>query len=388
MLLSPIFLALGAVATSVLNAAGRFAASAIAPIVYNLAIIGAALILAPTSGSTGSRSASSPGRSAHLLVQIRPLGPARVPLRAADRPLRRRRRGEALALMAPRAIGLGVTQITFVVMTALASRSGAGAVTAFNVAFSLLQIPLGVIGVPLGHRRLAVALARAAVGRTGALRGPLPGPSGCSSFVMLPITALGIVLRVRLVELLFGYGRFDQAASTHRADTLPRSCRADRPRAIAVLARAFYARQDTRRRSSPRSLRSRQPPWSRIARRTARAAGDRPRDRGRRLERGDPPRDPAGPVAAAIRAPPDPVVGRADADRRDRRIAGRGRRRGRPDAGPGRRPRRGFGLVIRMTIVSIVWLLTSAGLASVLRITELPAIIALMLDIVRRPRGA
>ena len=53
MLLSPIFLALGAVATSVLNANGRFAAAAIAPITYNLAIIGAALILAPTYGVAG-----------------------------------------------------------------------------------------------------------------------------------------------------------------------------------------------------------------------------------------------------------------------------------------------------------------------------------------------
>ena len=53
MLLSPIFLAMGAVATSVLNAGGRFAASAVAPIVYNLAIIGGALILAPTLGVEG-----------------------------------------------------------------------------------------------------------------------------------------------------------------------------------------------------------------------------------------------------------------------------------------------------------------------------------------------
>ena len=53
MLLSPIFLALGAVATSVLNSSGRFAAAAVAPIVYNLAIIGAALILGRSLGVTG-----------------------------------------------------------------------------------------------------------------------------------------------------------------------------------------------------------------------------------------------------------------------------------------------------------------------------------------------
>ena len=41
MLASPILLGLGAVATSVLNAEGRFAAAAVAPVLYNLAIIGA-----------------------------------------------------------------------------------------------------------------------------------------------------------------------------------------------------------------------------------------------------------------------------------------------------------------------------------------------------------
>jgi hypothetical protein len=41
-----------------------------------------------------------------------------------------------------------------------------------------------------------------------------------------------------------------------------------------------------------------------------------------------------------------------------------------------------------MTVVGVVWLLTSAGLSLALRITELPAIIALMVDLLRRPRGA
>ena len=52
--------------------------------------------------------------------------------------------------MVPRAVGLGAGQITFVVVTSLATTLGVGAVTAFTVAFTLLQIPIGVIGVPLG----------------------------------------------------------------------------------------------------------------------------------------------------------------------------------------------------------------------------------------------
>ena len=100
MLLSPIFLAMGAVATSVLNAGGRFAASAIAPVVYNLAIIGGALILGPSLGVEGLALSVVLGSLGHLLVQVRPL--ARMGFRYTPRidagdPQARK----ALVLMAP-----------------------------------------------------------------------------------------------------------------------------------------------------------------------------------------------------------------------------------------------------------------------------------------------
>ena len=92
MLLSPIFLAMGAVATSVLNAGGRFAAAAIAPIVYNLAIIGGALILGPSLGVEGLAISVVAGSLGHLLVQLRPLARLGFRYDAADRRRRTRRR--------------------------------------------------------------------------------------------------------------------------------------------------------------------------------------------------------------------------------------------------------------------------------------------------------
>jgi hypothetical protein len=47
-----------------------------------------------------------------------------------------------------------------------------------------------------------------------------------------------------------------------------------------------------------------------------------------------------------------------------------------------------IGLVMRIAIVGVVWLLTSAAVALVLRIGELSSIIGLMLDLIRRPRRA
>ena len=70
--------------------------------------------------------------------------------------------------MAPRAIGLGATQITFIVVTALATTVGVGALADFNFAFALLQIPLGIIGVPLGIVVLP-SLSRERSGRRGGI---------------------------------------------------------------------------------------------------------------------------------------------------------------------------------------------------------------------------
>ena len=126
MLLSPIFLALGSVATSVLNARGRFVASSCAPIVYNLAIIAGALFLAPLDGGgwgcrRGRRRQRAPPRD-----------PAAVAVR--DRRFRYHPRIDladpeartTILLLVPRAIGLGGAQLQLLAATTIASSLAAG----------------------------------------------------------------------------------------------------------------------------------------------------------------------------------------------------------------------------------------------------------------------
>jgi putative peptidoglycan lipid II flippase len=246
MLLSPIFLALGSVATSLLNARNRFAASVLAPIVYNLAIIVGTIFLSGPFGVTGLAIAVVLGSVGHLLIQLPAvigLGYRHVPRIDFGDPQAR----QALLLMAPRAIGLGVTQITFVVVTAIASTFGDGGISAFQLAFVVLQIPLGVIGVPLGVVVLPALSRDAAVGRTDEFAGLVSRALRLLLFVMVPIAGLGIVLADAVVEVLFGGGRTDSRtldliSVTLRTFLLGLAAHA----MIAVLARAFYANQDTR----------------------------------------------------------------------------------------------------------------------------------------------
>jgi putative peptidoglycan lipid II flippase len=246
MVLSPVFLALGSMASSVLNARGRFTASVIAPITYNLAMIAGAVLLYPILGIAGLAVGVVAGSVCHLLVQLRPLaleGFAYTPRIAAADPAAR----QTLRLMAPRAFGLGAVQVTLVVLTMQASTMAEGSVAALNIAFTLLQIPLGVISMSLGVVVLPTLSRELAKGATGEFVYLVSRSLRLLLWVMLPIAGFGMVLRYQVVELLFGYGQFDAAATQMTGDTLlfflvGLAAHAE----IAVLARAFYADKDTR----------------------------------------------------------------------------------------------------------------------------------------------
>ena len=246
MVLSPLFLGAGAVATSVLQGNGRFVAAAVAPLVYNLAIIGAAVSLAPTLGVTGLAIGVVAGALGHVIVQVPALRRQGSWIRL-EADLRDDAARNTLRLLAPRAIGLGAVQVVFVVVTAIAAGLGAGAITAFNFAFALLQIPIGVIGVPLGIVLLPSLAREAATGGDEVFRRVLVRALGLLAFVMVPITGMGVVLAGDVVTLLFGHGgtareTLDLTAATLAVFMLGLVGHA----MIAVLARAFYAIQDTR----------------------------------------------------------------------------------------------------------------------------------------------
>ena len=245
MVLAPLFLAAGAVATSVLNARGRFGAAAMAPLAYNLGIIGGALFLVPVFGVAGLAIGVVLGAAGHLLVQVptmRRIGARIRPRMDLGDPQARR----TLVLMAPRALGLGATQIVFLVMTSLASALPTGSISIFNFAFAILQIPIGVIGVPLGVVLLPSLSRQAATGGMDAFRHLLVRGLSTLGYVMIAITGLGIALSHDVVQLLFGFVGVGQTALDETGTTLAIFLVGLTAHSlIAVLARAFYALQDT-----------------------------------------------------------------------------------------------------------------------------------------------
>jgi putative peptidoglycan lipid II flippase len=233
------------VASSTLNVRGRFAAAAIAPSLYNVSIIAGAVLLGPVLGVEGLAVGVVVGSLVHLAVQIRPLVSERFHL-SLRIDLRDPAVRQILLLMVPRAIGLGANQIVFLVATMLASGVGQGAVTDYNVAMTLMLIPLGTISFPLALVLLPTLSRAVASGSTKEFGRLVLGSMRLIAWIMLFITAIGIVLRRQGVTLLFGSG-LDEQAIALTAETLAFMLLGLAGHSLVIiLSRAFYSGKDTR----------------------------------------------------------------------------------------------------------------------------------------------
>lgn len=246
MLLSPVFIGMGAVVSGILNSYERFAVPALAPLVYNVAIIVAAIVLAPLMGVEGLAVGVVVGSLLHLLIQLPQLG--RVGQRY-DLTIGLRHPGvrQVAWLMGPRMLGLAAGQLNFIVSTILASGLPEGSVTAYNYAFQLSQIPVGVLGVSVAVALFPGLSRAAALGRVGEIRRQVAGSLRILVFLAAPLTAIMIVLAQPLAAVFFQYGLFSERSTELTARALAYFAIGLVGHIVVhVLTRAFYAMQDTR----------------------------------------------------------------------------------------------------------------------------------------------
>jgi putative peptidoglycan lipid II flippase len=246
MLVSPVLIGMGAVVSGLLNSYQQFTIPSLAPLAYNLVIIAAAIVLAPIMGIEGLAIGVVIGSLAHLAIQLP--GLARVGHRYQlwidlSHPGVRK----VARLMGPRLLGLASGQLNFIVSTALASGLIAGSLTVYNYAFQLSQLPVGIIGVSVAIALFPTMSRDAALGRVAEIRRQVAGAVRVLIFVAAPLMAVMIVLREPVASVFYQYGLFSQVASERTASALAWFAVGLMGHIVVhVLARAFYAMQDTR----------------------------------------------------------------------------------------------------------------------------------------------
>jgi putative peptidoglycan lipid II flippase len=246
MLASPVLAGVSGIIMGVLNSRGHFLAPAVAPVVYNLGIIGGAIFLAPSQGVRGLAIGVAIGAALHLLVQLPALWQTR-PRYSLTLGLDLSGTREVGRLMLPRVLGLAAMQLNYLVNTILASTLRAGSLAALTFAWQLTTLPWGVFAMSISTVSFPSLSASAARGELAGLKSTLSSALRTIIYLTGPAGVGLFVLREPLVALLFQRGEFTAESTLSVAWAL--AFYAPGLLALAVteiVTRAFYALHDTR----------------------------------------------------------------------------------------------------------------------------------------------
>ena len=144
--------------------------------------------------------------------------------------------------MGPATIAASAVQVNVAVNSGFASSLGNGPITWLNIAFRLMQLPLGVFGVAVATVTLPLVSRSAATGNTREFRGALAHAMRLVMLLTIP-SAIGlIILAEPIIAVIYQHGRFTAAATTQTAAALRFYALGLAGYAgVKVLAPAFYA---------------------------------------------------------------------------------------------------------------------------------------------------
>lgn len=216
-----LFISLSALLSGVLNATGRFAAAAAAPVLLNVVFVAALLVVAV---GTGGEDQTIMGQTLAFAVPVAGVAQLALVWFAAKRagfPLRLGRPKltpelRRLAIIAaPAALAGGVVQINLLVGRQVASFFE-GAVAWLNYADRLYQLPLGVVGIAIGVVLLPDLSRRLRAGDAAGGQDAFNRATEISLALTIPAAIALMVIPLPLVSVLFERGAFnsDDTAAT------------------------------------------------------------------------------------------------------------------------------------------------------------------------------
>ena len=248
LLLQPFFMGLGGIALALLNGSENFVWPAVAPLIYNLSIIGGTLFLTGPFGIQGVALGAIIGSVLNLLVQV----PTLYRLGFYFRPsLDSQAPGakQVLRALLPRLLGQAAFQANFFIATNLGSglEQGPARVTAFNLAYQLFMLPHGVFAISLATVAFPAMARFLGENNLAGMKETLIGALRQVFFLALP-AALGLGILARpIVMTLYQSGKFDSASTDLVSPTvLCFSFGLVSYGVVEILTRGFFALHDTR----------------------------------------------------------------------------------------------------------------------------------------------
>ena len=242
-----ILISLVSLFSGILNSLARFTAAAFAPALLNLAML-TALIFVQVGGTTTAIALSiavTAGGVLQLALLMAACARAGIVLKWR-KPRMTPGVRQFVRVVVPATLGAGVYQISAFIDTFFLTRIGTGAMSYFNYADRLNQLPLGVIGAALGTAILPQVSRHVGANEPGKAAKVQGQAAELAMLLCLPAAAALAVSAFPLVSALFQGGKFTTEDARLTALTLsiivlglPAYV------LVKVLTPGFYARQDT-----------------------------------------------------------------------------------------------------------------------------------------------
>lgn len=232
--------------TGLLQSYNLFIIPAIAPVIYNIGIIAGIMFFSTSYGLFAPVIGVGIGSFLFMLIQL-PLLIRTGYHHVFSLDITHKGVKEVGQLIAPRTLGLAVSQIDTTVDLILASLLGARMVTIFSFAQHLQQLPVGLFGASIAQAALPTLSVAWVKEDVEQFKKTIVRAMHQILFFVLPASVFFMVLRIPVVRLVFGAARFDWEATVLTGMTLSAfSISLFAQSLVHVLARGFYALYDTK----------------------------------------------------------------------------------------------------------------------------------------------
>lgn len=245
MIAAQLVLILSSFITSLLQSFKYFILPALAPVVYNLGMIGGIVFLTPQYGIFGPAYGVIIGAVLHLLIQlplIKRVGfNYELVLSLKDRGIR-----EIFGLIPPRIFGSALVQISSIVNNSIAILVSTSSVVVFKFADQLQSFPVNLFGASIALAALPTLSFEANESNKAKFKKTFLTSFHQMLFFVVPASVILLVLRVPLVRLVFGAANFPWEATVRTSYTLAFfSLSLFAQSSVYLLTRAFFALKDT-----------------------------------------------------------------------------------------------------------------------------------------------
>ena len=246
LLISTVIFGVSGLLMGIHHAHQHFLMPALAPVIYNLAMIGGAWLLGPVIGVKGIVVGVVIGAAGHLAVQLPSLRRYRpryrLILAPADPGVR-----EVARLMGPRMLGLAAVQFNFVWDRFLASSLTGGSISALAFGWRVMLLPQGIIAQAVASAAFPTFSALVAEEAWDELRIVFSTTLRGILYLTIPASVGLLILGRPIIQILFERGNFTAQSTALTYWALSFYSLGLVPHAVVeIVTRTFYAMHNTK----------------------------------------------------------------------------------------------------------------------------------------------